>query len=126
MNLSAMQTSWQNESKGKLLTTSSIRNTGRGYDQSDVDNMLKQISEGISQTQAAKNNNIPRGSVARLLPENLRGNRSKTYALELVRDKLNGKLESTLLQIAERTDCKIHTLNYFVKKVKDEKLQVNC
>jgi hypothetical protein len=69
MNISAMQADWHNEGKGIPLTTRSISNVIRGYNQSDVDNMIKQISEGATQSQAAKNNNIPRGSVARLMPK---------------------------------------------------------
>ena len=69
MNITAMTKDWQKEGKGIAITSRSISNVIRGYDQNDIDNMLKQIDSGISQTQAAKNNNIPRGSVANLLPK---------------------------------------------------------
>ena len=68
MNLSAMKKDWRNEGKGIPLTTRAISNVMRGYTQYDVDNMVKQVAEGATWSKAAKANNIPRGSVSRLIP----------------------------------------------------------
>jgi len=70
MNLSAIASDWRKESKGISLTSRSLSNIIRGYDQEDINNMIKQISEGVDRTTAAKSNNIPRGSVARILEKN--------------------------------------------------------
>ena len=68
MNLTAMIDGWKEERKGVPLASRSLSNVIRGYDQSDVDNMLKQVAEGMAVSKAAKANSIPLGSVSRLLP----------------------------------------------------------
>jgi hypothetical protein len=67
MNLDAMKAGWENESKGAPLSSRASRQVVRGYNQDDIDNMRKDIEAGATQTQAAKNNNIPRGSVQRFI-----------------------------------------------------------
>ena len=67
MNIAAMAKDWRTEGQGAVLTKRSLRNIDRGYDQGDVDKMLKEIANGTNISQAAKNNNIPRGSADRLM-----------------------------------------------------------
>ena len=67
MNISAMAKDWKQEAIGKPLSSRSISNVIRGYNQDDIDNMRKDIEAGATQTQAAKNNGIPRGSVQRFI-----------------------------------------------------------
>tara|TARA_R110000850_G_scaffold100316_7_gene207550 strand:+ start:6759 stop:6974 length:216 start_codon:yes stop_codon:yes gene_type:complete len=67
MNISAMRAGWKQESIVAPLSTRTISNVIRGYNQDDIDNMRRDIEAGATQTQAAKNNNIPRGSVQRFI-----------------------------------------------------------
>tara|TARA_R110002051_G_scaffold115776_3_gene188894 strand:+ start:2460 stop:2675 length:216 start_codon:yes stop_codon:yes gene_type:complete len=67
MNLDAMKAGWESELKGVPLSSRASRSAVRGYDQKDVDNMRRDIEAGATQTQAAKNNGIPRGSAQRFI-----------------------------------------------------------
>jgi hypothetical protein len=110
MNITAMTKDWQKEGKGIAITSRAISNVIRGYDQNDIDNMIKQIDSGISQTQAAKNNNIPRGSVARLLPAGTIIKKDLVTAKKLIKRKIKGTLKIKLSEIAEKTGYKTGTI----------------
>ena len=62
-----MKAGWENESKGVPLSSRASRKAVRSYGQKEIDKMIKEIQDGVTQTQAAKNNKIPRGSVQRFI-----------------------------------------------------------
>ncbi len=121
MNLAAMTCDWKNERSDKPRKRRTLSTTIKGYAKKDIANMIREISSGISQSQAARNNNIPRGSVSRFIPDNLRVRRDKKKTMELVNKKLSGELKISRLEIAERTGYKINTIDYFIIEAKSEK-----
>ncbi len=72
MNISTFVYDWQHrEGETATLSSRAVSKVTRAYTQNDVNRAIRQVSEGVSQMQAARNNNIPTGSIARLLPGGL-------------------------------------------------------
>ena len=72
MNIQTMVYDWQyREGKTTTLSSRDVRKVTRAYTQNDVNRAIRQVSEGVGQTKAARDNNIPTGSIARLLPDGL-------------------------------------------------------
>lgn len=90
----------------------------RSYTAQDSENFILDITAGMTIVAAAEKNNIPLGSSHRYVPDSLKKKRDRPLARKLAKDKVEGLVKMTCLEIGNMTNYSKCAIEAIVKKIK--------